>query len=112
MRYFHAFIIKSLFFVVYVFNSLAARLHALALTLIISIIVFRIIVIVAVNDLRHDARLDVPDFLGVLVDGSIRVELARSRRGQDGRLSPAVLVSVRLVNSFLTLDVRLEILTD
>lgn len=47
-----------------------------------------------------------------MVDGSVRVELTRGRRGQDGRLGPALLVSVSLVNLILALDVRLEILTD
>ena len=60
--------------------------------------------------LRHGEGLDVPDLLGVLVDGAVGVELTGEGGGDDGGLRPASLVLVRLVNLRLALDVALEIL--
>jgi len=53
--------------------------------------------------------LQVPDLLGVLLDGAVAAELARPQRIQDGHLGPLLLVQVGGVDLLLRLDVGREV---
>ena len=61
---------------------------------------------------RNSARLNAPNLLRVLVDGTIGVELTAERGGDDGGLGPAHGIGVRHVDALLRFEVRREILTD
>lgn len=54
--------------------------------------------------------LDIPDHLGVLINTSVRTEEAHACNRRDGLSEPTLLVFVGLINEFLRVKVRFEVI--
>lgn len=65
--------------------------------------------VVAVQGFADFDLLDVPDVFGVLIDGAVAAELARSERIHYRHLGPLVLVQVGLIHFLLGSNIGLEV---